>query len=138
MGKYENKPYEGIEDLLKHLKAAGVHCYVATSKPETTAREILKKFGLTQYFDCIAGASEDSSRDSKEKVIRYLFTMVKDIHSAVMVGDTVFDIIGARETGVDAIGVTWGFGNVEEMKETGARNIVSNCSELEDVILGVC
>ena len=108
------------------------------SKPEGTAREILDKFELTQYFDCIAGASEDSSRDSKEKVIRYLFTMVEDIHSAVMVGDTVFDIIGARETGVDAIGVTWGFGNVEEMKEKGARNIVSNCSELEDVILGVC
>ena len=93
---------------------------------------------VLHQIDCIAGASEDSSRDSKEKVIRYLFTMVEDIHSAVMVGDTVFDIIGARETGVDAIGVTWGFGNVEEMKEKGARNIVSNCSELEDVILGVC
>ena len=138
VGKFENVPYEGIKELLETLNQHHVHCYVATSKLENTAKEILDKFDLSKYFDCIAGASTDSSRDSKEQVIRYLFKKVEDIKDAVMVGDTIFDIEGAKKTGVDSIGVSWGFGDITKMKEVGATYIVDSCKHLQDVILGLC
>ena len=134
-GKFENAPYPGIRELLSHLKKAGVHLFVATSKPEETAVEILKKFHLDEYFDCIAGASKDASRDSKEQVIHYLLEKTGGYEKVLMVGDTVFDIEGAKKTGLDSAGVTWGFGNVEKMKEAGATCIVDSCEVLEKVIL---
>ena len=57
IGKYENKPYPGIRELLEKLKAEGHRLYVATSKPETTSVDILEHFDLAKYFDIIAGAS---------------------------------------------------------------------------------
>ena len=76
VGKFENRPYDGIAELLKKLKEEGFHLYVATSKPEDTAVQICDKFGLTEYFDLVCGATMDSSRDKKEKVIAYLLEKI--------------------------------------------------------------
>ena len=72
VGKFEHVPYPGLEPLLRTLKEQGHRLYVATSKPESTAVEILDKFELSKYFTRICGASMDSGRDSKEAVIAYL------------------------------------------------------------------
>jgi phosphoglycolate phosphatase len=135
-GKFENEPYEGITDMLGDLQAAGVHLYVATSKPEETAREILDHFDLTKYFDEIAGATLDGSRDDKESVIRYLLGKAEHVSDALMVGDTVYDIEGAKKAGMASAGVAWGFGNVNDMIYQGASVIVENPEQLRDFILG--
>lgn len=135
-GKFENKPYEGIEKMLKDLQEAGVHLYVATSKPELTAREILEHFHLTRYFDEIAGATMDGSRDDKASVIRYLLKKCAHVSDALMVGDTYYDIDGAAAMGMAGCGVTWGFGSVQKMAEHGASVIVKSPAELEKYILG--
>ena len=57
IGKFENTPYDGIDGLLAQLKAEGYALYVATSKPEVTAMEVLEHFDLAEYFDRICGAS---------------------------------------------------------------------------------
>lgn len=130
VGKFENMPYEGIQQLLAKLKESGVHLFVATSKPEGTAREILDKFALTQYFDEIAGATKDASRDTKEKVISWLMSIAPVNGRILMVGDTVFDIEGANHTGIDSVGVSWGFGDAEAMLREGAKAVVHNMDEL--------
>ncbi len=135
VGKYENEPYDGIEELLKKLKDEGVLLYVATSKPEETAIDILKKFQLAQYFDEIAGASKDKSRDSKSAVIRYLLNKVGEEKQMIMVGDTIFDIEGARQEGLDCIAVTWGFGDIEEMKQQNPAALVHTVEELFTVLV---
>lgn len=135
-GKFENAPYEGIEEMLGHLQDKGVHLYVATSKPEETAREILDHFHLTKYFDEIAGATMDGSRDNKADVIRYLLSKTEHVSDALMVGDTVFDIDGAKEVGLAGAGVAWGFGKKEDMIAHGAVTIAENPPQLERYILG--
>ena len=72
IGKYENTPYPGIRQLLENLKEEGYTLYVATSKPEGMSVDILEHFDLAKYFDCICGASMDTSRSTKEAVIEYL------------------------------------------------------------------
>ena len=48
-GQFENFPYPGIGQLLEKLCSEGYKLYVATSKPEAMAREILRYFDLAKY-----------------------------------------------------------------------------------------
>jgi len=130
IGAYENTPYPGIRELLEELKAQGHNLYVATSKPEEMSVKILEHFDLAKYFDRICGASLDASRSTKEDVIAYLLDLCGRAKSIVMVGDTRFDILGAKAHGIPAIGVSWGYGKVEDMAEAGAAAIAFSMNEL--------
>ena len=74
-GIFENKVYDGIPELLEKLKKSGKILILATSKPEIFAKQILDHFDLTKYFDFVAGASMDESRNKKADVIRYALEM---------------------------------------------------------------
>ena len=130
VGIFENVPYPGIRELLERLIGKGFRLFVATSKPEEMAVRVLKKFELSQYFEKICGATLDKSRDSKSAVIAYLLESCGQPERAVMVGDTAFDVIGAAEHGIPTIGVSWGYGSVEEMKYAGAVSIAHTMEEL--------
>lgn len=134
IGKFENTPYPGIYDLLARLKAEGHKLYVATSKPEQMSMDILNKFELTPYFDLLAGATLDGSRDHKADVIAYLLQQTGSDMEAIMVGDTVYDVVGAAAHGIPTIGVSWGYGSIEEMKNAGAKAIAYTMEELHDLL----
>lgn len=130
IGKFENTPYPGIRELLEGLRARGHKLYVATSKPEDMSVEILDHFDLARFFDHICGASLDRSRSSKDAVIAYLLEQYSRGEEMIMVGDTVFDILGAAAHNIPAVGVSWGYGNVEEMRKAGAAAIADTMEEL--------
>ena len=129
-GKFENFPYPGIHDVLKTLKEQGHRLFVATSKPEETALEVMDKFELSQYFEQIVGATFDGTRSHKADVIAYLLKQLPDIASVVMVGDTAFDVIGAAAHNIPTIGVSWGYGTEEDMEKAGAKAIAHSMEEL--------
>ena len=129
-GMLENRPYDGIRELLAELSNLGYRLFVATSKPETTSVRILEHFGMESYFEKIAGATFDGKRDSKSQVIAYLLEQVEDISDAIMVGDTAYDVIGAASHGIATIGVSWGYGEVADMQAAGAKAIAYNTEEL--------
>ena len=130
IGIYENIPYPGIKDLLAKLKEHGCKLYIATSKPEWMAVDVLTRFHLEGYFDIIAGATMDGSRDTKSDVIAYLLAQTGDISNAVMVGDTEFDVLGAAAHNIPCIGVSWGYGSVAQMQRAGAMAIANTMDEL--------
>jgi len=134
IGKFENTPYPGIYDLLARLKAEGHKLYVATSKPEQMSMDILNKFELTPYFDLLAGATLDGSRDHKADVIAYLLQQTGSDMEAIMVGDTVYDVVGAAAHGIPTVGVSWGYGSVAEMEAAGACGIAHTMEELHDLL----
>ena len=130
IGKFENTPYPGIRELLEALKAAGHKLFVATSKPEKMSIEILEHFDLAKYFDQICGATMDTSRSSKEAVIEYLLHRNGRADNMIMVGDTKFDVLGAKLHGIPTIGVSWGYGKVEDLRDAGAVAIAHTAEEL--------
>ncbi len=134
IGKFENTPYPGVEALLQTLKNHGHKLLVATSKPEGMSVEILEHFGLAKYFDAICGASMDTSRSSKEDVIAYLLAQNGTAENMLMVGDTAFDVLGAAAHRIDCIGVSWGYGKVEDMVSAGAIGIADTMDELLQLI----
>lgn len=121
-GLYENEVYDGIPGLLKNLKRLNKSLILATSKPEAFAVEILKHFDLYSYFSFVAGATMDGARDKKADVIKYALKSceISDPSSAVMAGDREYDILGAKQAGLESIGVLYGYGSYEELKNAGA------------------
>lgn len=129
-GKYENVPYPGIARLLEKLRSDGHRLFVATSKPEHMAVDILEHFGLDRYFERICGALLDGIRDKKAAIIEYLLESIGSISNAVMVGDTVYDVVGAAEHRIPTVAVSWGYGCAEDMLAAGAKAVASSADEL--------
>ena len=134
IGKFENVPYPGIREVLEALQAQGHTLYVATSKPEHMAVEILEHFDLARYFTKICGASLDTSRASKEAVIGYLLEQHPETQQMVMVGDTKFDVLGAQLHGIPTIGAAWGYGEVADLLSAGAAAIADSPEQLLELL----
>ena len=134
VGKFENFPYPGIREALDTLKAQGHRLFVATSKPEILANEVLDHFDLSKYFERIAGATLDGSRSHKADVITYLLGLTGDVGQTLMVGDTAYDVLGAAKHGIPTIGVCWGYGEVTDMEKAGAIAIAHTMEEMVALI----
>lgn len=137
-GLVENDVMPGMEDALKRLSNMGARLFVATSKPEEYAKKILQNLNLDGYFEIIAGASFDGSRDTKEAVMEYLMKQANidfGDKKTVMVGDRHFDINGAKAFGLESIGVLFGYGSREEFEAAGATYIVDTAEDMVDIIL---
>lgn len=136
-GINECRLYDGIKDLLESLKKSGYILALATSKPDIFAHRVLENYNIHSYFDFIGAATADEkTRSTKEQVIDYVLSSlnVTDTSKLVMIGDRYFDINGAKHFGIDSIGVTFGYGSYEELKEAGATYIVNTPNEIKKIL----
>lgn len=131
-GMFENKLYEDIPALLAHLKQQGYILTIATSKPTVFAEQIIKYFQLESYFDLVVGSHLDGSRSAKGEIIAEVLQQLDSYpkEQFIMIGDRKYDLIGARENQIDAIGVTYGFGSLEELKNEEPIYIVDHVNDL--------
>lgn len=138
-GIYENEVYAGLKEMFEKLSSAGKKLIVATSKPEVFAKKIMEHFDLAKYFTDICGSSMDGSREKKGDVIRYTLEKnhITKLEQVVMVGDRLHDINGAKENGLDSIGVLYGFGNRKELEEAGAGQIAETVKDLEKILMNM-
>lgn len=137
-GVYECTLYRGVKDLLISLKNAGKKIILATTKPRRFAQIILKRKGIYKYFDFVAGSEPDGNITEKEDVLNHIFTSTSAVpQKAVLVGDTIYDCLGAKAIGIDCIGVTYGFGKKDELISKGAKFIVDSIKELEKLLLTI-
>ena len=136
-GIFENALYQGIDELLRLLSENGMKIYLATSKPQSFAQQILEYFHLESYFTFVGGSTFDGSRSEKADVIEYVLdnTDIKTRSDVVMVGDRKYDIKGAKANNIDSIGVLYGYGNKEELADAGANKIVTDIKELSSFLL---
>lgn len=137
VGMFENVIYNGVEDMLIRLTQQGKMLAIASSKPTIFVEKILDHFNIKQYFHHIIGSNLDGTRSDKAEVVNAAiegFGQV-DQSNIVMVGDRKFDIIGAHERNIVAIGVAYGYGGVEELTLAGADYVVNSVRELEDLLL---
>lgn len=136
-GIFENLVYDGLEDLLKELKGNNKKLIVATSKAQVFAKQILEHFDIAKYFTYIAGSNLDGTRVKKAEVIKHALEScnVMDLSKAVMIGDREHDIIGAKEVGINSIGVLYGYGDRDELEKAGADFIVDIVADIGKVLL---
>ncbi|GIN85781.1 phosphoglycolate phosphatase [Heyndrickxia sporothermodurans] len=138
-GMFENELYSDIPLLLESLKEQGLTLVVATSKLTIFAEQILKYFYIDQYFQLIVGSNLDGTRISKTEIIQYILKKYKEhnLSNFIMIGDRKYDIIGANNTEIDSIGVTYGYGSYEELSQSNPTYIAQNVNQLKDILMGV-
>lgn len=138
IGIYENKLYDGVDEMLCRLKECGKVLAVASSKPEVFVERILEYFNIRQYFDIVKGSFLDGTRVNKAEVIEAVFAELPenlDKTELVMVGDRLHDVNGAKTVGVDCIGVSFGYGGRKELEEAGADAVADTVEQLLNLIL---
>lgn len=135
-GIFENSVYEGIPEVLKTLKKKGYQLLVATSKPEHLAHIVLDHFQLSQYFDFIGGSYMDLTRTKKSEVIEYVLEQCNctEREQILMIGDTSYDMIGAKQAGVHSMGVEYGYGTKEELVNAGAELLAKTPKDILDFL----
>lgn len=131
-GLYENELYPGIAELLRTLQQAGYVLIVATSKPEEFTHTILRHFQLDSYFSFVGGNTLDERRPTKAAVIAYIRERFPDItgENTLMIGDRCYDIEGAHDCGLPAVGVLYGYGSRQELEAAGADELVQTPAAL--------
>ena len=136
IGWEENARYGGVLEVLATLEAAGVPLYVATSKPTVFATKIVAHFDMEPYFLRVFGAELNGVRSNKAELLAYAMNETGCGADSVMIGDRKHDVIGAKANGLMSIGVSYGYGSVEELTEAGAEAIVHQPEELFAAICG--
>lgn len=131
-GIFENRVYAGVEPVLKELLGQGYRLLIATSKPEPAAQRIVKHFHLESYFSFVGGATLDDSRTKKADVIRYVLSAnrITDVSEAMMIGDRMHDVAGAKANGLEVTGVLYGYGTSEELLQAGADHIAETADDI--------
>ena len=135
---YDALVYEGVPDALDALCGSGCRLFIATAKPHHFARPIVERFDLSRRFKAIYGPELDGTRDQKAELIAHIVASegVRP-ENAVMIGDRAFDITAAARNGIRAVGVTWGYGSVEELETAGAATLCRAPSSLAASVAGL-
>lgn len=134
IGWRENTVYPGIHETLSAINGAGHRCFVATTKPHVFARRIVEHFELSPYFAAVYGSEFDGTRTDKTELLRYAQDRRSATRDSVMIGDRHHDIAGALNNGMRAIGVTWGYGTVDELRGAGADCLAAAPAELPGLL----
>ena len=131
IGLYENEVYAGVPEALEALKRDGRRLFVATSKPTDYAETIVDHFGLSAFFEAVCGSDLDGTRSDKTELLAWLAEREQlEPRHTTMVGDRSHDIIGARNNGMKAVGVLYGYGNRAELEGAGASWLCNTPGEL--------
>lgn len=134
-GIYELDLYDGILPLMKTLKENDIKIGIASSKPQNFIIRLVDFLEIGNLIDFISAPSADDTPQSKASLINNAaeaLNISKD--RIIMVGDRHFDINGANGAGVESIGVTFGYGSEEELKNAGATYIAGCAEEIADII----
>ena len=140
---YRERYFDGIADMLEGLKSDGYIIALATCKPEIYVPRILEYFNVDKYFDVAVGSElEGGERRHKNQVIDEVFVRLAAAGLAdddnlpgtksqsIMIGDRKDDILGAKASGIDSMGVRYGFAEEQELEIAGADYIVETVEDI--------
>jgi phosphoglycolate phosphatase len=120
---------DGIEPALVELATLGPPLAVATTKPMYFAEPLLEALGLRGHFAALAAPDLALMAPPKAVTVSEALEALGADHG-VMIGDRSYDVVGGRAHGLATVGVTWGFGDLEELAAAGADVVVQRPAEL--------
>lgn len=133
IGAFENRVYPGIRALLRALKKRGVYLAVATGKPTGISTEILRRFGLLDYFDKVQGPDLTCFHCDKADMIH---AVLPEGMKALMIGDSVSDVTAGQECGLDTAAALYGYGDADALQALHPTYLAHTPNELQTIILG--
>lgn len=136
VGLFENRVYDDVPEMLRRLRSAGCRLHLATSKPHVYASRIVAHFGLDAWVETVFGAELDGTRGEKTPLLAHALAVTgADPARAVMLGDRMHDVVGARANRLPCVGALWGFGGADELTRAGASALAATPGEAAALIL---
>ncbi len=135
VGWKEHVIYDGVHELIDELAIRGHRMAVVTAKNELHALRIVEHLPFAQHFETVVGATLDTSRSDKTELIAEALERLSVApRHCTMLGDRRFDIAGARDHGMHAVGIGWGFGGADELERAGADGVVNTPAALLELL----
>ena len=129
------KPYAGVPEMLRALRAAGVCTAVVSNKPDFAVKALAGQY-FDGLFDFAVGDREGvQKKPAPDSVFEAMRVLGYGAEETVYIGDSEVDVLTAKNAHVDGIFVDWGFRTVETLRESGAKVIVSSPDEITGLIL---
>lgn len=121
--------YPGAKEILAHFKDRDIA--MATNKMLDMTMKILEHFEIAKYFKVVLGPDSVQKRKPHPEAIEKILTELGNPkETALIVGDTRFDIESGKNAGIMTCGVTYGFGTRQVLEECGADVIIDNLQDL--------
>ncbi|NMN06025.1 MULTISPECIES: HAD-IA family hydrolase [unclassified Novosphingobium] len=129
--------YDGIAALVEDLVHRGWLLGVATGKSDRGLAHCLATHGLSRHFVTLQTADRHPSKPHPSMIEACLDATGAETALTVMIGDTAFDMAMARNAGVRAIGVDWGYHERAELFAAGAHAVAGTVAELAELLQAV-
>lgn len=129
-------PYDGIVPLLDCLAEAGISLAVVSNKIDSAVRSLCEKYFGNRFSVAIGEREGIRRKPCPDSVLEVLSETEFSLENAVYIGDSEVDILTARNAGMEAIIVTWGFRDKDFLKASGAKTLVDSVAEIGRLLLG--
>ncbi len=128
--------YDGLDELLLKLKKDGYKIAILSNKPNEPTQVVAKQFFTKYNFDFIVGNIMGVFKPKPDKscVDYTLKNLNAKPEECIYVGDSDVDMLTAKGSGLDEIGVLWGYRTKEDLINAGATRFANNAKELEKLI----
>lgn len=122
--------FDGVAESIEAFRAEGYHLAVATGKARRGLDRVLKSNGWLDYFDATRAADETASKPDPLMLHEILAHCRVEPQRALMVGDSAFDLLMARNAGMDSVAVGYGAQSLDSLREFGPRLAIERFPEL--------
>ena len=128
--------YDGLDELLIKLKKDGFKLAILSNKPNDATQAVYKQLLSKYNFDFVVGNILDKFKPKPDKscVDYCLQNLNSKPEECIYIGDSDVDMLTAIGSGLDEVGVLWGYRTKEDLVNAGASRLASNAKELEDII----
>lgn len=131
------QPFDGIVDVLRALRAAGVRIAIVTTKLRRIAARQMEAVGIDHYFDVVIGFEDYTAAKPDPEPFRLaLRALDTDATDAAAAGDTPHDILGARAAGVFSVGALWSGIGRPQLIASAPDRLAESPADLLEVALG--
>ncbi|MDA0655587.1 MAG: HAD-IA family hydrolase [Proteobacteria bacterium] len=131
---YVEPLYPGVRKCLEDLSAAGYGLGVATGKSQRGLARTLGGHKLSDMFSVLKTADDGPGKPNPDILLDAMVEMGIVAQNTAMVGDTIYDMIMAKDAAAAAIGVSWGYHETNELLDSGAQTILNDCAELQPAL----
>lgn len=128
-----SRPFPGVIDTLKGLKAAGLKLGVCTNKPDEATRRLLDALDLAPYFTAVSGGDVPARKPDARHLLGVVEKLGTTPARTLMVGDSMNDVASARNAGVAVVVVSFGY-TITPASQLGADALIERFDELRGLL----
>jgi phosphoglycolate phosphatase len=129
------RPYDGLTDLLRHLRDLRIKMSVVTNKPHRFTGSMMGHYFGDYHFEPILGQIDGiPKKPNPQQALTAAVQMGVAPSACIFIGDSAVDMETARKAGMQPVGAGWGFRPAGELLDAGALTVIHHPLELIDLI----